>query len=77
MLSDPKVRAALTKFVNLKLDGSDSSDETFKALQKKYKIVGFPTYLLIDPQTGQELARWGSELYDVPTDQFIEQMANY
>lgn len=74
LLSDKKVRAALSMFVNLKLNGSTCSESAFNGLCKKYNVVGFPTFLLIDAQTGDLLARWGSELYETPAQQFIAQL---
>jgi len=71
LLSDSKVRAAMNQFVNLKIDGSSCPHEISEGLLKKYKVVGFPTYLLIDPHTGDLLARWGSELHDLSPQKFI------
>jgi len=77
LLSDSKVRAAMNKFVNLKIDGSDCPEDLFGGLCKKYEIIGFPTYLLIDAQTGDLIARWGSELYDLSAQKFINILQKY
>ncbi len=77
ILSDQSVRATLTKFVNLKLDEATCPKEVFSALCKKYEVVGYPTFLLIEPKTGDLLARWGSELYDVTPKKFIQILQNY
>jgi len=71
LLSDNQVQAAMSKFVNLKIDGANCPQEVLNGLTEKYEVVGFPTYLLIDPQTGDLLARWGSELYDLTPQEFI------
>jgi len=74
LLSDSSVQAAMNKFVNLKIDGSNCPEEVQEGLIKKYEVVGFPTYLLIDSESGDLLARWGSELYDLSPEQFIKLM---
>jgi thioredoxin:protein disulfide reductase len=77
LLSDRRVRAALNKFINLKIDGNNCPKETFKGLCSKYEVVGFPTFLIIEPDSGDLVARWGSELYGLPPDQFIKMLENY
>ncbi len=77
LLSDSKVRATLTKFVNVKLNATTCSATTFNGLCKKYSVIGFPTFLLIDPQTGDLLARWGSELYETPASTFIAELNKF
>ncbi len=51
--ADPRVRAEASRFVALKLDGTDGSD-AFQALSEKYGIVGMPTVVFIDPR-GREV----------------------
>jgi thioredoxin:protein disulfide reductase len=51
--ADPRVREEASRFVALKLDGTDGSDR-FQALSEKYRIVGMPTVLFIDPR-GREV----------------------
>lgn len=45
--SDPRVQAEAGRFVAVKADGTDSSDE-FLALAEKYGVVGMPTVIFID-----------------------------
>lgn len=52
---DPEVQSLLRHFVPLKLDFSVMNDST-KALQKRYHIVGMPTILILSP-TGEEWDR--------------------
>lgn len=63
--------------IKLEDTGSTSADEAYNMLQKEYKILGFPTYLLIDPQTCAELQRWGGELYDIPDSEFIDDLNKF
>jgi thiol:disulfide interchange protein DsbD len=51
--ADPRVREEASRFVALKLDGTDGSD-LFQALSEKYAIVGMPTVVFIDPR-GREV----------------------
>ncbi len=45
--SDPRVQAEASRFVALKLDGTDGSD-AFQRVTEKYGIVGMPTVVFID-----------------------------
>jgi len=54
--SKSSVQKELEKYVPVKLDMTDNND-TIKALQKKYKIIGMPTVLIISPE-GKELYRF-------------------
>lgn len=71
------VCTALGNCVPVKINGADSSIDAHEELKKKYKIVGAPTLLLINPETGEELARWGSELYDATIEEFVDQLNKY
>jgi len=71
------VCTALGNCVPVKINGADSSIEAHEELKKKYKIVGAPTLILINPETGEELARWGSELYDASVEEFAEQLKRH
>jgi thiol:disulfide interchange protein DsbD len=51
--ADPRVQAEASRFVPLKLDGTDGSD-AFQKLTEKYGIVGMPTVIFIDPR-GREV----------------------
>jgi len=72
MFQDKTVRKALEeKFVNLKVDGTNPSNEPFATLHKKYKIIGFPTFLLVDPETKKIIIQWSSELDAISNKEFI------
>jgi thiol:disulfide interchange protein DsbD len=51
--ADTRVREEASRFVAVKLDGTDGS-EAFQALSEKYGIVGMPTVIFIDPR-GREV----------------------
>jgi thiol:disulfide interchange protein DsbD len=46
--ADPEVIKELKKFVNIKIDCTNSSDPKIKQLWEKYGIVGLPTIVFID-----------------------------
>jgi thiol:disulfide interchange protein DsbD len=46
--ADPRVRAEASRFVALKLDGTDGSD-AFNALVDRFGVIGLPTVVLLDP----------------------------
>ena len=70
LMADTQVLKALTHTVNVKIDGSDIHNQK---IVERYKVLGFPTFLLIDPNTGDQLARWGGELYGTKPQAFIKQ----
>jgi thiol:disulfide interchange protein DsbD len=51
--SDPRVREEATRFLAVKVDGTDDT-EAFQALLAKYAVVGMPTVLFIDSR-GREV----------------------
>ncbi|HET8539310.1 MAG TPA: cytochrome c biogenesis protein CcdA [Anaeromyxobacter sp.] len=51
--ADPRVREEASRFVAVKLDGTEGS-EPFQAAADKYGIVGMPTVVFIDPR-GREV----------------------
>lgn len=68
------VCSALGSCVPVQINGADNSIEAHEELKKKYNIIGAPTLILINPETGEELARWGSELYDATIEEFVDQL---
>lgn len=60
--------------VPLKVDGTYETNQPYQQLQEKFAIKGFPTFLLVDPETETVVKRWGSELYSMPVDEFIAQL---
>lgn len=77
LFADAQVLAALYKLTAVKIDGSDTCDEAIQELVRTYKVVGFPTVLLIDPTTGAELKRWGPELYGKQPGVFIAELEEH
>ncbi len=60
--------------VPVKLDGSLSKNSE---LLKQFHVLGFPTILLIDPQTQEVIKQWGPELYGVAPRSFIDELDGY
>lgn len=75
VLAHPIIEAALKRFCCVKIDGANDPDNVIKLLQEKYGVVGFPTFLLVDAQTGSLIKRWGSELYEVDIQAFADELA--
>jgi thiol:disulfide interchange protein DsbD len=72
VFEDNKVKTALCSLVQLKVDATDQDSEPYKSFKTKYNLMGVPAILIIDPHTGEQLQRWGSELYELPKDEFIK-----
>lgn len=74
LMVDAQVLKALKHTVNVKIDGSDIHNQK---IVERYKVLGFPTFLLIDPNTGDQIARWGGELYSTKPQAFVKQFHKY
>jgi thiol:disulfide interchange protein DsbD len=55
--SDPGVKAALTRFVRVKVDATDDEDAAVDAIKSRYRVVGLPTIVVLD-SIGKEQARF-------------------
>jgi thiol:disulfide interchange protein DsbD len=73
-LKDDAVKEALNNYIPVKIEGTDENEESYKEVKEKYKIVGFPAFLIVDPATEKVEQRWSSELYQMPKDEFIEKL---
>ncbi|HEX2978155.1 MAG TPA: cytochrome c biogenesis protein CcdA [Candidatus Babeliales bacterium] len=73
-LKDDAVRNALSNYIPLKIDGTDECEESYKYVKEKFKIVGLPAFLIVDPATESIEKRWSSELYQMPRDEFIHEL---
>ncbi len=69
------VTEKLKTVIPVRIRDIEATEQT-QAIQKRYKVIGAPTILLIDPETKDELKRWGSELYDTDVDEFVKQLEN-
>lgn len=72
VMHDTAVRTALSSCVCVKIDGSDTSNAACAALCSQHSVVGFPTFLLVDPNDNSAIKRWGSELYECSNQCFID-----
>ncbi len=73
IFTNSAVHTKLKKFVAVKIDDIET-DEVTQMVQKKFAILGAPTILIYDPETDQELKRWGGELYELMPEQFVKKM---
>jgi len=76
LFSDMHVKVTLKEYLNtipVKVDGSDPANA---ALMKQFKVIGFPTVLLINPETQEIIKQWGPELYGMAAAEFIDQVKN-
>jgi len=68
------LNALQAAYVPVKINGADDTNQSTVDLQERYTIMGAPTLLIIDPETGNEIRRWGSELYDYTVDDFAQEL---
>lgn len=75
LFADASVQTFLNEnTIPAKIDGSLGQNAE---LIKKYHILGFPTILLINPKNQQIIKQWGSELYGILPQEFIQQVKNH
>lgn len=60
--------------IPISIDGSDEENKNYDLLKEKYSIVGFPTFLLVDPANETVIHQWNSELYSAAPKDFIRQL---
>ena len=72
VLTKPAIQNVLQRFVLLKVDGTHEKNTSFALLKTKYSIAGFPTFLIVDPETEKIIAQFGGELYEMKEDAIIE-----
>lgn len=78
ILKNPKVTQVLKdKYVILSVDASDAYTEPYKSLKARYNTWGAPNLLIINPDTGEEIKRWQSEMYDMEIDTVIKDLTKY
>jgi thiol:disulfide interchange protein DsbD len=73
LVSDEKIVTLLQTMVRVKINGT-YDEEPFKSLKKQFNIVGFPTFLIVDPNNNKILKEWHSELYTIPKEQLIAEI---
>jgi len=75
LFADSSVQAFLTdNTVPVKIDGSLAENTD---LMKQFKVLGFPTIILISPENQSIIKQWGPELYGVLPQEFIQQVKNH
>jgi len=74
VFGDMEVRKQLAELVPVKVDATDPKSEPYISLKNKYKIIGVPTILIINPKNGELLKRWEGELYDIPKAEVIAEL---
>ena len=72
LFSQESVRTAIdTVAIPVKIDGSNPANAM---IIKKYQVLGFPTILLISPESEEVIKQWGPELYGINAEQFINEI---
>jgi len=64
----------LSRFVLVHIDCTNPQAESCASVQSKFNIIGFPTIILVDPQNGTIVKKWGAELLDTSIEQFIQEI---
>ncbi len=72
VLTDPLIKEELEGYVNLKVDGTFSSNEPYASIKNKFNVTGFPVFIIYDPRSDMVTARFGAELYDMNKEELAE-----
>lgn len=67
---NPGVRTEAQRFIAIRVDATDDDAPDTKRLQEKYKVVGLPTVIMLDP-AGNEVTRFNEF---VPPEKFLAAM---
>jgi len=70
VFNNEQLQGVFKKFVLVKVDATYPKQEPYASIKQRYykEIMGAPTILIIDPNNGNLLKRWGSELYEMPLE---------
>lgn len=74
VLNAPEFLPALDHVIPVTINSTHANREPYATLKNKYTIVGVPTLILVDSQTGEALRQWGSELLDMDVMEFVQQL---
>ena len=74
ILHTPEVEQALTAAVPMYIDCTNPQEATCSLLQAQYKVIGFPTIVLVNPKNNTVVGRWGSELLDRTAQDFAHEL---
>jgi thiol:disulfide interchange protein len=61
-------------FIAVKIDLTNGNNSKNEEFARKYKIRGIPLILVINPEDGEALKSFGSEVLDISTDSFAKQL---
>lgn len=74
VLNAPEVVHAFDTIIPVTINSTNPHSEPYATLKTQYAIVGVPTVLLIDGQTGELIKRWGSELLEMDIQEFVREL---
>jgi thiol:disulfide interchange protein DsbD len=63
------------RYITVRIDGTDSTDRS-QELLKQFKVMGFPTILIVNPHDDTIVKRWATDLYDYSVEQFADVLRN-
>ena len=75
VLTKQTVLTVLSNHVLLKVDGTHKTNEPYASIKDTFNVIGFPTFLLIDPDTQHIIKQWGGELYEMSDEVLLKELA--
>jgi len=61
VLNEALIASLINQMIPVKIDAANSPE--YEQLNKKFKIIGVPTILVVEPKREKTLTRWGAEMY--------------
>lgn len=74
---DDAVVHALSRYVPVKINASDTQHGAHQELLRTHHVLGTPTFLVIDPTTDILVARFGPEVHELSCQEFIQLVGKY
>lgn len=60
-------------YITVRIDGGDNAHRS-QELLKQFKVMGFPTLLIVNPHDESIIKRWATDLYDYSVKQFADEL---
>jgi len=74
IIHNPQAHEALSCVVIVSIDCTNPNEAPAKGLLQQFKVFGFPTVLLIDPETEAIITHWGSELLNKSLEEIAQEI---
>lgn len=71
ILNNPEVIEKLPRVIIVSVDCTNPQESVCAELQERFKVIGFPTVLLVDPANESVKGHWAGELAEMTPERFV------